>query len=85
MNDSKWHESTKEHAFESPDATECFVTRRIAKISCSVENVQDRALLHKCMFTFCFYSKSCVSAEEGTVSTMRQVMKLRPDKISDVI
>lgn len=84
-NDSKWHESSKEHAFESPEATECFVTRWTVKISCNVENVQDRALLHKCMFSLCFYSKSNVSAEEETVSTMRQVIKLRPDKISDVI
>lgn len=32
-----------------------------------------------------FYSSSWVSAWEETVSTMRKIMEVTPDKISDVV
>lgn len=47
----KWYDRRQEQAFESPEATECFVTARwLDKSHCSVEDVPaDKAFLQKCV------------------------------------
>lgn len=47
----KWCDRRQEQAFESPEATECFVTARwLVKSHCSVEDVRaDKAFLQKCV------------------------------------
>lgn len=62
QNSSKWYDMRNEHAFESPEGTECFLTVSwFVKIYCYVEDVQDdKAFLQKCMFSFCFYGRKLI-------------------------
>lgn len=99
QNSSEWYGTRKEYAFKSPEATECFLTNWFVKIYCSVEDVQDdKAFLQSARFHYSFmvevyflksledfYSSSWVSAWEETVTTMRKIVEVTPDKISDVV